>query len=105
MPDLSIGACRTADPDLFFDEEIEKRDLAPPEIMAYCGHCFIKETCLDWAIDSKQKSGMWGGTTPRQREKLVKKATRVSCPGCASQDIFEMPSKEICISCGMSWQI
>jgi WhiB family redox-sensing transcriptional regulator len=105
MPDMSVAACRAADPDIFFDENVERRDMASPEVLAYCNRCVIKDECLKWATATKQPHGMWGGTTPRQRTKLATKTARTACPGCASQDIFEMVNEEICISCGLSWRI
>lgn len=105
-PDWSQAACfRAKDPDIFFDDDAEQRDLTTPQVHAYCSRCPILQACLNWALDSNQKHGMWGDTTPRARDKLKRVVTRVSCPGCMSQDIFEMPDEEICVSCGLSWKI
>jgi len=31
-----------------------------------CGRCPVKELCADYAIESRQTHGMWGGLTPRE---------------------------------------
>jgi len=106
MPDFSHGACRNADPDIFFDDSAEENDQVTPAVFAYCHiRCDIRPECLHWAMETNQRHGMWGGTTPRQRVKLRTPIVRVSCPGCRGTDIMEMPTTEMCLSCGLTWKI
>jgi WhiB family redox-sensing transcriptional regulator len=97
------GACRRLSPDIFFDDT----DGDFPNITAAtaCGHCMIQLECLNWAMRTKEKYGIWGGTTPRQREKLRRVIPRSHCPGCQSNAIMEEPTSETCLSCGLSWKI
>jgi hypothetical protein len=104
-PDWTQARCRTMDPDVFFDEADEKNDVPSPLVLATCRLCPIQNVCLDWAIATKQRHGMWGATTPRQREKIGRPITRASCPGCFSQDLLDQNDVETCISCGLSWSI
>lgn len=39
-----------------------------------CEGCPVLTECLDYAISSHQDFGVWGGTTPHQREALRKEA-------------------------------
>jgi WhiB family transcriptional regulator, redox-sensing transcriptional regulator len=106
LPDFSQGACAHADPDVFFDDVAEERDDVTPLVFTYCHiKCPIRPECLHWAMVTNQKHGMWGGTTPRQRMKLQTPIIRVSCPGCHGTDIMEMPTAEMCLSCGLTWKI
>lgn len=107
MPDLSRGACaNTTDPDIFFDDAAEEYDQVTPAVHLYCNvRCEIRAQCFAWAMDTNQKHGMWGGTTPRQRQKIKTPIIRVSCPGCFGTDIMEMPTHEMCLGCGLSWNI
>jgi WhiB family redox-sensing transcriptional regulator len=35
-----------------------------------CGICPAQVACLRWALDTDQRFGIWGGTTPDEREKI-----------------------------------
>jgi WhiB family redox-sensing transcriptional regulator len=105
MPDFSTASCRNVDPDIFFDDDVEKRDYAPLTITQMCDRCPVQSHCLGWAIATKQRHGMWGGMTPRGRTKLTRPVDRVRCPGCESHAIWEEPTSETCLSCGLTWKI
>lgn len=42
---------------------------------AICRACPLREGCLRWALDNDEREGIWGGTTPKERE-LIKKSGR-----------------------------
>jgi WhiB family redox-sensing transcriptional regulator len=54
------AACRTADPECFFDES---RTL---EALAVCAGCPLAAECLEYALENEDH-GVWGGTTPEVR--------------------------------------
>jgi WhiB family redox-sensing transcriptional regulator len=35
-----------------------------------CGGCKVTEDCLEYALESNQRSGIWGGTTEKERRSL-----------------------------------
>ncbi len=41
--------------------------------LAICGACEVTEECLSYALESNQVSGIWGGTTEKQRRSLRRK--------------------------------
>lgn len=43
-------------------------DTAYPKSL--CGRCPVKDQCLDWAVTTGQKHGIWGGTSERERRRL-----------------------------------
>ncbi|MEZ5322178.1 MAG: WhiB family transcriptional regulator [Microthrixaceae bacterium] len=65
------AACQDTDPDLFFPvgttgpaiEQIE-------QAKAVCNICDAKIDCLEFAMDTNQDSGVWGGTSEEERRKL-----------------------------------
>jgi WhiB family redox-sensing transcriptional regulator len=72
----SAGACRSADPDLFFPISsvgLAERQIARAKII--CAECGVRQECLDFALNHDQVYGIWGGTTPedRQRERRRKR--------------------------------
>ena len=65
---MSRGACRQADPELFFPIA----DVTGPAARqaeaakAVCGACAVRANCLSYALDAMPE-GIWGGTTVDER--------------------------------------
>ena len=65
---LRAAACYMADdPDLFYPE----RGGTPARARAFCDGCAVKAECLAWAISKRETYGIWGGTSERQRRRLL----------------------------------
>ena len=70
-PWAAYGACRGADPALFFaGTEGGDTDLA----RRICAGCPVKEDCLDWALTVGVPYGVWGGTTEQERRRLARRS-------------------------------
>lgn len=57
-------------PELFYPEDISdpmKKRLAIEIAKRACGTCPVKPECFRYAIESGQKYGIWGGTSPSER--------------------------------------
>lgn len=69
-PDFLDGtqACRGEDPEIFYPERAVEGEPA----IRICRRCRLAEPCLLWALRTGQSFGIWGATTPRQRNKLQK---------------------------------
>ena len=72
----SAGACLSADPDLFFPISsvgLGEQQIARAKMI--CAGCQVRQECLDFALGHDQVYGIWGGTTPedRQRERRRKR--------------------------------
>lgn len=61
--------CTTVDPELFFPENYSDLD-AVKAAKDICNACWIQKDCLSFAIQQKEREGIWGGTTPSERKKL-----------------------------------
>lgn len=85
MPDGWTGlATREAYPD-FVDDDAKCADaelaelffpgagVSPEPAKAICRHCPHRQPCLEWALENRQKHGVWGGTTPQERLNILKK--------------------------------
>jgi len=55
--------CRGADPDLFFPE----RGASTRTAKGICRECTVLGECLEFAIVSSEKFGIWGGLSERER--------------------------------------
>ena len=78
----SLGACVSADPDLFFPISSTGPAISQIEqAKAICADCQVKQQCLDFALSTHQVDGVWGGTNAEERQLLrrrqVAQAARV----------------------------
>jgi WhiB family redox-sensing transcriptional regulator len=65
------AACGGLDPDLFFPVGTSGASLTDIETAKrVCQHCPVTTSCLRWALDLGQVSGIWGGTTEEERRAL-----------------------------------
>ncbi len=69
------GRCKGADPTVFYPEDDE--DLGE-DAKAICETCGVREACLEYAITSREKLGVWGGYTARERRRIVRQRRRAS---------------------------
>jgi WhiB family redox-sensing transcriptional regulator len=75
----SAGACLAADPDLFFP--ISTRGLAAKQIARakmICAGCKVRAQCLEFAMSHDLTHGIWGGTTPEDRQRARRRKRRAA---------------------------
>lgn len=71
------SACRREDPDLFApDGTTGKWVEVIEQAKAICNRCPVREICLNWALDTRQHSGIWGGLTEDERWNLRRRSNR-----------------------------
>lgn len=69
------AACRREDPDLFFPIGTTGPALVQTEqAKSVCRRCPVEEQCLQWALDTGQSIGVWGGTSETERRALARRA-------------------------------
>ncbi len=61
-----LANCRGADPDLFFPE----RGASTRTAKGICRECSVRPECLEFAIVSSEKFGIWGAMSERERRKI-----------------------------------
>ena len=60
--------CRDTDPELFFP--VGTTGVALTQIdqaRQVCGECGVRSECLDFALETNQDSGIWGGLSEEER--------------------------------------
>ncbi|MGH8930721.1 MAG: WhiB family transcriptional regulator [Egibacteraceae bacterium] len=65
------AACLDADPELFFP--IGTTGLALDQIARakqICAGCQVRARCLEWALETGQDAGVWGGCDEEERRTL-----------------------------------
>lgn len=75
----------------------------PEHIKPICLGCWVREECLEWALDNDEE-GVWGGMTKKQREAIARPFRRAKCPGCLSTRLANERSLQTCMDCGVSWK-
>lgn len=63
------AACRDEDPELFFPTAESDSAAYAPAILV-CTRCPARAECLEWALQTGQEWGTWGGTTPMTRREI-----------------------------------
>src|SRR5258707_9367003 len=70
----NYAACRDVDPELFFPiGNTGPALLQIDEAKQVCARCKVSEACLQWALDSGQDSGVWGGLSEDERRALKRR--------------------------------
>jgi WhiB family redox-sensing transcriptional regulator len=71
------AACRGDHVDRYFNDEGERgptKRARDESAKAVCAGCPVKAVCLNWALTVGEAYGVWGGTTPSERDSLTKAA-------------------------------
>lgn len=58
--------CRGANADLFFPE----RGASTRTAKAICRECQVRVECLEFAVSTGEKFGIWGGMSERERRRI-----------------------------------
>ena len=68
------SACRGVDPDIFFP--VSDEDAGPAK--AICGQCSVREACLEYALATRERDGVWGGATERERRRIIRQRRKTA---------------------------
>ena|ERR1700742_2844862 len=64
----AASACLNTDPDVVFPVAVgSAASKQAMKAIRICAGCTVRQQCLDFAIRSGEKDGIWGGTTPEER--------------------------------------
>jgi WhiB family redox-sensing transcriptional regulator len=62
------AACAEEDPELFFPVSSQGPGAAQTQrAKEVCARCPVQAQCLRWALDTDQMTGIWGGTSEKER--------------------------------------
>ena len=65
------AVCKDTDPELFFPVGTTGQALLQIDrAKQVCDECPVKIECLDFAIETNQDSGIWGGTSEEERRDI-----------------------------------
>lgn len=69
-----LGACRGLDSGLFYPDNEDEAEIAKQ----VCAQCGVQQVCLDFALTKREKVGIWGGATERERRRLLRQRRKTA---------------------------
>jgi WhiB family redox-sensing transcriptional regulator len=69
--------CSQTDPDAFHPE----KGGSTVEARRICRRCEVQPACLQYALDTRQPHGVWGGMTERERKALLRRRKAEAAAG------------------------
>ena len=73
---LEQALCIDEDPELFFPVGTTGPAIDQiADAKQVCFRCPVRATCLDWALDTAQDAGVWGGLDEEER-RMIRRARR-----------------------------
>jgi WhiB family redox-sensing transcriptional regulator len=66
---MADGLCREHSPSVFFPSDGVGVDRA----RKICAGCPVSAPCLDYALENRIDHGVWGGTSERERRRILKR--------------------------------
>ncbi len=69
-----FARCLGADPDLFYPVSDDAAEAAK----AICAVCPVRELCLEYALTAREKEGVWGGLTEKERRRVIRQRRKTA---------------------------
>jgi len=66
---MGQGRCRDMDPTVFFPSD----GIGVQAAQRICSECPVKGPCLEYALDNRVDHGVWGGTSERERRRILRR--------------------------------
>lgn len=64
---LDAARCAQADPEQWFPEKGQPGT----DAKRICGMCPAQTACLEWALETRQRHGIWGGLSANERREIL----------------------------------
>jgi WhiB family redox-sensing transcriptional regulator len=68
------AACLGIDPQVFYPADDDEAEQA----RAICANCEVRVECLEYALARREKDGVWGGATERDRRRIIRQRRRAA---------------------------
>jgi len=69
-----LGACRGLDSKIFYPDDEASSIFAK----SVCSTCSVQTKCLEHALTIREKAGVWGGASERDRRRIIRQRRQVS---------------------------
>jgi hypothetical protein len=97
---MSRAACRDMDVDVFFPHDTDEAGIAAAKRV--CHGCPALSDCLDYAVETMQKHGVWGATTAKGRANVRRRRrARLAAVDAPTPEPVKAVREKLCNSCGV----
>ena len=76
------AACHGLDPTIFYPATDDDADAESAK--SVCAQCPVSDDCLEYALGFREKEGVWGGATERERRRIIRQRRRAAYAAAAS---------------------
>jgi WhiB family redox-sensing transcriptional regulator len=66
---MGEGSCRDMDPAVFFPSD----GIGVQAAQRVCDECPVRVPCLEYALANRVDHGVWGGTSERERRRILRR--------------------------------
>ena len=70
------AACDGLNPEIFYPASEDES--AAAEAKAVCSTCPVRQPCLEHALGNREREGIWGGMTERERRRIVRQRRKTA---------------------------
>ncbi len=67
------AACMGSDTDIFFPPILSESE----EALKICADCTVQAECLEYALATKQETGVWGGMRESDRKRILEQRNKL----------------------------
>jgi WhiB family redox-sensing transcriptional regulator len=71
-----FARCRGVDPEVFYP--VSDDDADAEQAKSICAACPVREPCLEFALSTREKNGVWGGLTERERRRVLRRRRKTA---------------------------
>lgn len=71
-----IGLCKGSSTLVFYPPSDD--DSLAEEAKTICSMCTVRKPCLEFALTTREKHGVWGGLTERERRRVLRQRRRTA---------------------------
>ena len=82
QPWRAKAACNGLDPTIFYPQSDDEDDALKAK--SVCAVCPVQHDCLEYALGFREKEGIWGGATERERRRIIRQRRRAAYAAAAS---------------------
>ena len=68
------AACQGLEPAIFYPSDEVEAESAK----TVCSECLVQTPCLEDALDRRERDGVWGGCTEKERRRIHRQRRRAS---------------------------
>jgi len=66
------GACRGLESSIFYP--VSEEEAAHAKVV--CEACPVRQLCLEHALSARERDGVWGGATEKERRRIIRQRRR-----------------------------